>query len=107
MRVGVNVCKRIITSVQQSAQIVAPAPSSSVDQAHQFIREAPNTTSMIRVPSGPGWKAESKLYPSSQSHRMQYLRGWVGVFFIEKQNFLRKKCAVKIDFRKLVRYSHF
>lgn len=77
--------------VQPSAQIVAPAPCCcSVDQAHQFIREAPNTTSMIRVPSGPGWNAESKLYPSSQSHRMQYLRGWGGVFFKENRIFAPK-----------------
>lgn len=85
--------------VQPSAQIVAPAPcSSSVDQAHQFIREAPNTTSMIRVPSGPGWKAESKLYPSFQSHRMQYLRGRVGVFAMAISIFFSKKQMAALMF---------
>ena len=83
----------VLLPTQPTAMTGAPAPrGSSEDHAHQFIRDAPNAASIIRVPSGPESKAESKPSRSSQSHRMQYLLGRVGVFFLgEFQFFIAKK----------------
>ena len=61
-----------------------------------------------RVPSGPEQKRESKPYPSSQTHRIQSLRGRVGGFFKDRTEFFApKRIWEKAGSRKLARYTYF